>query len=141
MQGADYKQSIGIQEGAPEVFTGNVLKTPVLYSRLTIETMDILGCFARFCCCHFLKSNSSSGMSHILHFARNNTALLRLQCHRLALSSVPRDALPCTCFIICDAFSAAEALGTIFRSQKAFAHGSHHLRFLADKVPPFAAFP
>lgn len=76
-----------------------------------------------------------------LCFLPEQSALVYLQCHRLTLSSVPRDALPCTCFIICDAFSVVEALGTVSRSQMAFAHGSHHLQFPADAVPPFAAFP
>lgn len=69
------------------------------------------------------------------------SALVQLQCHRLAPSSVPRDALPCTGFIICDAFSAVEAQGMVSRSQMAFAHRSLHLQFLADEVPPFAGFP
>lgn len=56
------------------MFTGNVLKTLLLYSKLTVETADVLGCFAKFCCCHFSKSKSSTEMSHIVQSAWNNTA-------------------------------------------------------------------
>lgn len=74
VQGTGYKLDISIQGSDPETLADNVLKTPVLCSRSTVETVDDLYCFASLCCSRFSNPNPSTGMSRVLQSAWNNAA-------------------------------------------------------------------
>lgn len=73
VQGTGYKLDICIQGSDPETLADNVLKTPVLCSRSTVETVDDLYCFASLCCSRFSNPNPSTGMSCISWMEMENS--------------------------------------------------------------------